>query len=264
MDNVFVAPTEYSISDANPFTGDGSYDRTWTIFIVDENIRDMMFTGKSPYGCYCISVTPRYKFFMELMADILQYETENGRKVLFVSDGLAHTLIDKVNTYYKSNIIRESDAKLFVHSTLLSTYAKIMRDGMLKSPNRLKSEGYNIHAIGLEPLGEPDDYLDYVMFARAGIAPELVINSRLCGGINCDINAPYIPQARMYFDGHKMIRDGIVVRDIGRKVYDHVPIDKYLLKTVFAADLILPDGNDHWTPLSFSTEADKYMEEYFV
>jgi len=66
----------------------------------------------------------------------------------------------------------------------------------------------------------------------------------------------------MYFDCFKIIKDGIMVRDVGRKVYDNVSLNKYLVKTVFQSDVNLPDGQDYWTPLSFSSEADKLMNNY--
>ena len=262
MKNVYIAPKDYTVNSINPFTDDGSYDRTWSLFIVDETVQGMIFSGKSPFGCYCIRATPKYKYFNELMADVLQYETDNGRKVIFVTDGEENKYLDNITTNYKDSIIRKSDPRFLVHSTMMTTYDKILEDGLLKSPNRLHKEGYNIHAIGLEPLGEPDDYLDYVMFADGGIAPEFVINSRLCGYVNCDPNAKYTPQARMYFDCYKIIHDGIMVRDVGRKVYDNVSLSKYLIKTVFQSDVNLPDGQDYWTPLSFSSEADKLMNNY--
>jgi len=262
MKNVYIAPKDYTVNSINPFTDDGSYDRTWSLFIVDETVQGMIFSGKSPFGCYCIRATPKYKYFNELMADVLQYETDNGRKVIFVTDGEENKYLDNITTTYNDSIIRKSDPRFLVHSTMMTTYDKIVGEGLLKSPNRLRKEGYIIHAIGLEPLGEPDNYLDYVMFADGGIAPEFVINSRLCGYVNCDPNAKYIPQARMYFDCYKIIHDGIIVRDVGRKVYDNVPLSKYLIKTVFQSDVNLPDSQDYWTPLSFSSEADKQMNNF--
>lgn len=258
MKNVFLAPEGYLEDAPNPFTRDGAYDRTWTIFIADPGVRGMLFQRKSSHGCYVVAATPEYEHFDDLMSDFLHYETGQGRKVIFVTDGHSHEKL-AVLAPIPRNLFRPYDPRFLVHSTPLDAYAKILRDGMLKSPARLAREGASVEPIGLAPLGEPEDYLDYVMFAPGGVTPELVVNSRLCKNINCDPNAAYQPQARMYFDARRLIEDGRIVRDVGMKVYDGVQLAEYLVKTVTADMLAHPGGQGVWTPAAFSREADEYM-----
>jgi hypothetical protein len=260
MMQIYIAPSGYSMNEDNPFSLDGKYDRSWTILTIDSNVQGMLFQQRSRHGCYAVSMTPQYAFFNELFADFIQYETDHVRKIILVSK-------DDMNldfkTHYKDSSIRPSDSRFLIHSTTLPTYEKILSDGLLKSPHRLKREGYEVHPIGLEPLGEPDDYLDHIMFANSGVAPELVVNSRLCGGVNYDLNAPYLPQARLYFDGLKMVSDGLIVRNVASMVFDSLPLEPYLLKTVVADNLQIPDGNPEWTPFSFAKCADDFMKNSF-
>jgi len=158
-------------------------------------------------------------------------------------------------------MLRSYDPPILIHSTTLAAYEKIMRDGQLKSTSLLRKEGSAQRAVGFLPLGEPPDYLDYVMFGN-GVACEVVVNSHLHGKPCFDLHAPYEPQARMYFDAHKIIKDGLAVRDGTHifKVYEALPLEGYLLRTVFAGDVALPSGEKNWTPLLFSEAADALFD----
>lgn len=256
MKSVFIAPKGYRESDPNPFTSDGSYDRNWSLFIVDPAVEGMLFQRKSPFGCYVMAVTPAYAHFRDLMSDILHYETGHGRKVIFVGED--PSVLDGLEPISATQI-RDYDGPYMVHSTLLSTYEQIKRDGFLKSPERLAKEGIAVHPIGLSALGEPEDYLHHIMFADGGLAPEIVVNSRLHGRPYYSVNEPYQPQVRLYFDAHKMTCDGIVIRNVCRMVYEAVDLKKYLIRAVTAADLSLPAEQVFWTPLTFSQAADRLM-----
>lgn len=255
MENIFIAPKGYRESDPNPFTLDGSYDRSWSILIVDPSVQGMLYQRKSPFGCYVMAVTPAYVHFYDLLCDILHYETDHGRKVIFSGDP---ALLDGLQSISPTTL-RPYDGPYMVHSTLLSSYEQIKKDGQLKSASRLARDGVVVRPIGLVPLGEPEDYLDYIMFADGGVAPEMVVNSHLHGSPYYSINEPYQPQARMYFDAHRMTRDGIVTHNVCRMVLDSVDLKSYLIRTVTAADLSLPEGQTFWTPLTFAQAADKLM-----
>ena len=247
------------MDDANPFTEDGRYDRSWTILTVSKSVQGMLFQQRSKHGCYAVSMNPEYPYFRELFADFLQYETDHNRKVILGSD---RKLSLRFTTHYRETTVRPSDPRFLVHSTTLAAYEHIRNDGMLKSLARLRAEGQSVHPIGLAPLGEPDDYLDYIMFG-GGLAPELVVNSRLCGAVNYHPDTPYTPQARLYFDGHKMVRDGLITRSVASMAYGGMPLADYLLDTVFAHSVPLPAGDTCWTPLSFSKTADAFMHKRF-
>jgi len=221
---------------------------THSIFKADPNINGML-CGKSPCGCYRLAVNPNAADFAERLHDFLAYETAHGRQVFVDAPG-----IDIANLPKPPAGLRPNDPRFVVHSTLLSSYENILRDGCLKSAAQL-----NIPAIGFAPLGEPDNYLDYIMFAAMeGCGAEIVVNSRLRGVVCYDPNAAYVPQARMYFDAHRIIANGLAVRDgvHDLKVRDTLPLEPYLVRTIFAEDVALPPGEPHWTPKNFSAQAD--------
>ena len=225
-----------------------------SIFKADPEI-DGMLCGKAPCGCYRLVVNPAAADFAQRLYDFIAYENAHGRQVHVDAPG-----IDIAKLPRPPDGIRPGDPRYVVHSTLLSSYENILRDGCLKSAAQL-----NIQAVGFAPLGEPPDYLNYIMFAPMGegCGAEIVVNFRLRGAVCYDPNAAYTPQARMYFDAHNIIADGLAVRDGVHvlKVRDTLPLEPYLVLTVFAEDVALPPGAPHWTPTLFSTQADAYARQ---
>lgn len=71
-----------------------------------------------------------------------------------------------------------------------------------------------------------------------------------------------MPQVRMYFDAHKIIKDGLAVRDGVHilKVENILDLSKYLLLSVFEKDVILPNGKQYWTPALFTEAANGFFE----
>ena len=265
MRDVYVAETMENQMEVNPFDPSGTYDRRWTILQVVPGLGSMLLQSRNSQGMYMLSLNPGEPTFGEMLADTLQYETDHDRKVALFAPQPKEEMdrwVDGITSHYRSPIVRPSDPRFLVHSTPLETYALIQRDGMLKSFTRLRREGSAVTAIGQAQLAEPEDYLDYIMLACGGYAPELVVLSRLSGALNFDVDAPYRPQARMYFDGHRLVRDGLLVRDVSRKVADHLPLDPYLVRTVLADDLTLPEGMKSWTPATFSAAADAAIEAW--
>lgn len=265
MRDVYVAKAMPNQVEVNPFDPSGVYDRRWTIVQIVPGLESMLLQSRNSKGMYVLSLNPEEPTFAEMLADTLQYETDHGRKVALFTPQPKEEMdrwVDVITSHYRSPIVRPSDPRYLVHSTPLETYALIQQDGMLKSFTRLRREGKAITAIGQGPLAEPEDYLDYIMLACGGYAPELVVLSRLSGALNFDVDAPYTPQARLYFDGHRLVRDGLLVRDVRRKVAGHLPLDPYLVRTVFADDLTLPEDMESWTPATFSAAADAAMEAW--
>ena len=222
--------------------------------------------GQSPCGCYALVIHPGAADFAERLHDYIAYHNAHGRQVMIHAPGL-----DIGSLPGPPEGIRPGDPRYAIHSTLLSSYEKILRDGHLKSPARLAAEGRPVPAIGFTPLGEPADFLEYIMFGGFAVpgmpdtpACEIVVNSRLRGEVCYDPDTPYTPQARMYFDAHKIIADGLAVRDGAHtlKVYDMLPLEPYLLVTVFAETVALPPGEPHWTPALFSAQADAYFARW--
>jgi len=230
----------------------------YSMLKIDKKIQGST-AGKGPWGCFFLALSPDSKRFAYCVADFIRYENAHGRKVRIrprsfdPSDALE-------SVPENGSILRHYDPPILIHSTTLAAYEKIMRDGQLKSTSLLRKEGSAQRAVGFLPLGEPPDYLDYVMFGN-GVACEVVVNSHLHDKPCFDLNAPYQPQARMYFDAHKIIKDGLAVRDGTHifKVYGALPLEGYLLRTVFAGDVTLPPGEEHWTPALFAEAADAFF-----
>lgn len=232
----------------------------YSLLKLDENIQGFL-VGKGPSGCFCLTLNPSAEDFAYHVADFIRYENAHGRAVRFQPRNFNPS--DALSSVPKSgSVFRPSDSPFVVHSTTLKAYENILRDGHLKSTSQLRKEGKPQHAIGFLPLGEPPDYLDYVMFAGmdsygAASSSEIVVNSHIQGKPCFDSDAPYEPQARMYFDARKIIADGLAVRDgtHSLKVYGALPLAGYLLRTVFADDVTLPAGAEHWTPTLFTEAA---------
>lgn len=232
-----------------------------SLFKADLNISGLMM-GKSPCGCYAITVNPRSEDFTDRLFDFIQYENSYNRCVMIFSPEF--DVLSVLNNPPKAEIVRQSDPQYAVHSTLLTFYKQIKKDGCLKSTARLRNEGVERKAIGFAPLGEPEDYLEYIMFAPVdgwGSGSEMVINSHLRGEACFDPESPYTPQARMYFDARRIIADGLAVRDGVHflKVHNELDLSQYLLLTVFEKDVKMPDGKNYWTPTSFTKAANEYF-----
>ena len=235
----------------------------YSILRVDLNIDGFMRDRMHPSGCFSIAVNPQAEDFPDRLTDFIAYENSHGRCVLIHSPNfdIEHSLNYR---QHPSNYVRKTDPPFAVHSTLLNSYEQIIKTGCLKSTTRLNKEGAGRTAIGIEQLGEPKDYLDYIMFGvpdGKGSGSEALVNSYLLGKVCFDPNAPYTPQARMYFDVRKMIKDGLVVRDGIHlaKVFDILPLNDYLLKTVFEKDVTLPEGEAFWTPDLFKKCANDFF-----
>jgi len=235
----------------------------FSLFKADAKLQGYIM-GKSPCGCYAIAVNPSDATFADRLIDFIRYENAHGRHVLIFSPDFSVEEILRHHTPVEG--WRSTDAPYAVHSTTLAAYESIQRDGCLKSTARLRREGKAQKAIGFLPLGEPEDYLEYVMLASLDGGPgggclETVVNSHLRGEVCYDLHAPYTPQARMYLDARKIIGDGLAVRDgvHALKVHDTLPLEGYLLLSVFEKDVALPEGDAHWTPANFTNQADAYF-----
>jgi GrpB-like predicted nucleotidyltransferase (UPF0157 family) len=238
--------------------------KRFSLIKTDLNISGFMM-GKSPCGCYAITVNPHADDFSDRLFDFIRYENSHDRQVLIFSP--EYDVSSLIHNPPKIETTRPYAPLYAVHSTLLTFYEQIIKDGYLKSTARLRNEGVERKAIGFTPLGEPEDYLEYIMFAPVdgfGSGSEMVINSHLRGEACFDPESSYTPQARMYFDAKRIIADGLAVRDGVHflKVYNKLDISKYLLLTVFEKDVPLPNDKNYWTPTSFTEAANKYFLNY--
>lgn len=259
--NIIILPSDWNATNffiENP-------DR-YSILRIDLDADGFMRDSTRPSDCFSVIINPQSEDFLDRLTDFIAYENFHGRCVLIHSPDFD---IETSLNYrrHPSNYVRKNDQAFAVHSTLLTSYELIIKDGCLKSTARLNKEGANKKAIGVEQLGEPKDYLDYIMFAvldGKGSGSELLVNSYLIGKVCFEPDVPYKPQARMYFDVHKIIKDGLAIRDGIHliKVFDVLPLDDYLLLTVLEKDAALPDGETYWTPSLFKKYANDFFFEF--
>lgn len=82
---------------------------------------------------------------------------------------------------------------------------------------------------------------------------------RQLGYVCTDGSALYTPGVRLYFDTHKIIEDGLAVRDGLHilKVEKQLSLEKYL-KMVVTEEMALEEMN--WTPTSYT----EWSNEYFL
>lgn len=261
--NIFFASTTWTPADLNPFSLDGEYGYKWSSFVYNENISQ--YTNSYPNAkVYSLSVNPDIDENFEKIVDFISYESYYNRNIILcvperIREILKVTLFENKFSI-TSKEIRNSDNRWLVHSTTNELWKKIKLSGSLLSPNMLRSKGETIHEIGLKELLEPSDYSDFVMLDIMNGCGELVVNSRQLGFVCLDANIEYKPGVRLYFDAHKIIKDGLAIRDGLHilKIKNSLPLDKYL---VLAIDQSFFE-NKKWTPSSFTDQSNNFFNSY--
>ncbi|MDO8585809.1 MAG: hypothetical protein Q7T82_02105 [Armatimonadota bacterium] len=199
------------------------------------------------------------------LADFLRYESSHGRKVIVSfppdmdSDAIARNALASTP---ENRTVRPDDPRWWVHSTPLESWEKIKDCGELRSFARMRREKGSPMGIGLFVFGEPADYAEYVMLAwTLAIGPEHVVSSQQKGHLITEEDTPYTPGVRMYFDGHRIIRNGLAVSDGLHllKVRDRLPLDPYLVMAVSVKDVDPRGDVEVWTPWTFLNRANEYF-----
>jgi len=198
------------------------------------------------------------------LADYIRYEFLHGRQcIISIPPDMGKIFIERALAVTPEwSVIRSHDPKWIVHSTTVHGWAAIQACGELKSQARLHSEGVAIPNHGSEWFGEPEDYTEYIIMGDTGAEDtELVVASHLSDLKIEDRRAPYTPGARLFLDAHRLISDGLVVRDgiHVAKVYDHLPLDPYLIAAVTPADIDPKGKITVWTPRTFCLATLKYF-----
>ena len=113
-----IAPKEWTPSDKNPFTSDGSYGNRWS----------------------CFSTRAEFQFrkgndeFKEHLADFIRYENEYGRTII-IDFEKRNTVEDVVGQHLRKTPVpgarMSTDAKYVVHSTTEESWEKIKSSGTL-------------------------------------------------------------------------------------------------------------------------------------
>lgn len=251
-----------SESGINPVTGRG-YDSSWRILMLTESSEYQQMCGRGSGCAYTVKVSRRnYKNWEMAVGDFTGF-CEAGKREAILA--MSEADMDFAKERYKGHrfddpFLREYEPPVLVHSTPMSSWERIRRDGMLKSWNLLKAEKAvtEEQPIGME-LGDPPDFSDYIMFG-GGVTGEIVVNSRQRGRIVMDIDAEYLAGARLYFDARRMAQDGLLLRDgCHVKVKDTLPLKPYLLWTATWETAGLAGRIS--TPRIFSEMADKRFQD---
>lgn len=264
-----IAPPGWTHEDRNPFTADGAFGPGWSCFRIRAEEDGNGINRQWPNGLFAFVVgrgwrKDRRGLAMDV-ADFLRYESLHGRQSIismpadmdaraFVAGALANTP--------GWSVVRAGDPHWLVHSTTAQGWAAIQACGELRAQARLRRDGVAIPNLGGEWLGEPADYADYIMLGRAGImASEFVVASRNAGRMITSPDTPYEPGVRLFCDAHRLIRDGLIVRDglHVAKVHDHLPLDPYLIAAATPAAMDPQGKIIVWTPKSFCLAALDYF-----
>ena len=159
--------------------------------------------------------------------------------------------------------VRPSDPRWVVHSTARDAWHNIRRCGELQSLAKLSVRGAYTGGLGLDTFGEPEDYAHYIALGRIyGTGAEHVVASHQKGRIITDDDAEYQPGARLYFDGHRIIQDGLAVRDGVHllKVRERLPLVPYLCAAVGVKEVDPHGSVSAWTPRLFLERANAHFQ----
>ncbi len=248
----------------NPFTGK-VFDASWIVFILTDSKEYQQFVGTSKDCVYTVK-TSRFQHADWKMAagDFISFNQAQGKHIILVMSKLEMLEVEKHYTGHSYNeaSLRDSEPSVLIHSTPMSNWLKIKKDGMLKSWNRLKQEDAvrEIQPIGTQ-LGDPREFSDYIMFG-GGVTGEIVVHSKQQGKIIMNENATYVTGARLYFDAKKMAQDGLLIRDgCHLKVKDQLPLSPYLIWS--ATWNVLGLNEQVSTPRIFSSLADQRFHQLF-
>jgi hypothetical protein len=247
------APSRWKPSDPNPFSDKGIYGPAWSCFCIEGMDRRANFCGGGKTGPFVFRLGVDCLSLTSSLADFLRYERQHGRQVIVAcpeSMDVDALVRQALRDTPPPAIVRPADPRWVVHSTTLDAWASIRADGRVKSLATLRREGKRVSGLGQDELGEPPDYADYVVLGRVDeVNAEHVVSSRQKGRIVTDTDLPYRPGIRLYFNNHRIIRAGLVVRDglHTTKVHHELSLSPHMAASVSVTEL--PD--QAWTPGTF-------------
>ena len=252
----------YTANTLDPDTGE-PYDDSWTVFSLTDGDYRMRVGGENGRA-YVLDIGKYHLNWKMALGDFIDYHGAAGHKIVLA---LGRKELDDALDCYRGHscrdrVLRDHEPPVMIHSTTPECYERIVRDGCLKSWNRLAQEGF---FAGEEPigrlLGDPAELRDYILFG-SGVTGEIVVSSREKRRIEMDWDRPYEPGARFYFDMRRIAADGLLIRDGSEmKVKDVLPLEPYLIWTATAEGLDL--GRGPATPRRFAEKADLYFREHY-
>jgi len=249
------------ISSKNPFSPDGKYDENWVELRITDDAKYKLVTCKDVIFCLEISKANEENWAFRAM-DYIAYHLALGRNVVYTGEGDDYMRAKEIYRGHSMSdpFLRPYEPRILVHSTTPNAYRQIMKDGVLKSWNKVNER----HRHGeIEPigalLGDPVDFRDYVMLGELGFWNEIIVSSKEKGYICMDADCEYNPGARFYFSTWELIKSGLFIRDGAHyKVRNMLPLSHSL----FCATTDNVSINTKITPRTFAELADKAFEEY--
>jgi len=251
------SPPDWEPSDPNPFSADGRYGSQWTCFRIA--CAPGCLSGGGRRGPFTIVVPMDCPDLKARLADFLRYESRNGRRVILScpeSVDIDALIREALVETPEGDTVRPTDPKWVVHSTTLEAWDGISTAGSLKSLSLLREDGIQTTALGQTELGEPAEYADYVILGQMhALSAEYVVASGEEGRIVTEPDRPYDPGIRLYFDNHRIVRDGLAIRDglHTSKVYRHLPLKPFMVASVRAEEF----PPRAWTPRTFVEAANE-------
>lgn len=254
--NVYFVQSSFIIKEINPFTND-VYDKNW-VYVEINNEDKYQILDKTDNNIFQVYISRNNSDWKWRLMDFVGYELDYNKNIIVNIDSDEYQSIEQeyIGHSYMDSNLREYENQVLVHSTTKVNYKNIEKTGMLKSWNQLKKnkETNEIVPIGAL-LGDHEEYRDYIMFSDGGVSGEIVVNSKNYGKIVMDIDAEYIPGARLYFDAKRMAESGLLVRDgLHYKVKDELPLKDYLLWAATVDNVELDDKI--CSPSNFTSAAD--------
>lgn len=227
----------------------------WLVFrLVDDKC--LCLVGRNSDGLYEMAISRQDEYWPYRLMDFISYINHSD---LYAYVNIHEEDLIKAQTIYKGHNYRESlrpyEKSVLVHSSKWENWLLIQKDMCLKSW-KMVHESKSCEPIG-KALGDPEDFLDYVMLG-SGIASEIVVLSSNMGQLIYDQDQTYIPGVRLYLDARKLAANGLLIRDgVHTKVKDKISLKTYLL------DYITADHFDKrvWTPYTFTQAANDLFEK---
>lgn len=248
-----LAPPGWTPEQPNPYTADGSYGPGWSCFVLTTREGDQVRNGLGSGGLYAAVFDRDVPGLQQRLADFLGYEAARGRCVIvggleasFVGEALALPADPAA--------VRPSDLPWLVHSTSREAWRLVEACGELRSAALLAHGGTAVPTLGELLVGDPPDYAEYVALGTPeALGPEFVVACRQAQRMLPDPHVEYEPGVRLYFDAHRLIRDGLAVRDglHTLKVHARLPLAPYLAAAISAEGVAPPDGASAWTTTAF-------------
>ena len=235
-----------------------SQDWTCIVFLARDD--ETYFNGRLSGGLYAARFGRRTAHLEDRVTDFIRYERDWARQVIVAAEypmDVPGYVASALRSTPPPEQLRPYDPAIVVHSTTCERWPLIADDGRLLSASVLRQAGRQVKAIGLETFGEPAEYGEFIHFSPLGKpSGEVVVLSHQRGTLFTDLDAAYVPGARIYLDAQRMIKDGIAVRDGLHTIKVHLALElgPYLVDVITAEDL--DDGDEPWTPRRFASAAD--------